>query len=72
MGFLSWLMPGNDHQLAAEQYPDRESATDRAARKDAERAERDAHLRRANHHRAAAKADRKGAAWETKQRRRYG
>lgn len=32
MGLFSWIMPGNDHQLAAEQYPDRESASDRAAR----------------------------------------
>ncbi|MEU1553986.1 hypothetical protein ABZ517_14875 [Streptomyces scabiei] len=33
MGFLAWLRPGNDHELAATQYAGRESATDRAARK---------------------------------------
>jgi hypothetical protein len=35
--FARSLMPGNDHQLAAEQYAGRESATDRAARVRAER-----------------------------------
>ncbi|MDX3681387.1 hypothetical protein [Streptomyces scabiei] len=36
MGFRSFarsLLPGNDHQLAAEQYAGRESATETAARK---------------------------------------
>jgi len=33
MSFLSWLHPGNDHELAATQYAGRESASDRAARK---------------------------------------
>jgi len=32
MGFLSWLGGGNDHQLAADRYAGRESASDRAAR----------------------------------------
>lgn len=30
--FLRSLKPGNDHELAATQYADRESASDRAAR----------------------------------------
>lgn len=32
MGFLSWLVGGNDRQLAATQYEGRESASGRAAR----------------------------------------
>jgi hypothetical protein len=32
MGLLSWLRPGNDHQLATTQYTGHESATERAAR----------------------------------------
>lgn len=61
MGFLSWLIPGNDHELARTQYADRESASDEAARKE-----------RARRSKAATKADRKGNAWADKQRRRYG
>jgi hypothetical protein len=61
MGAFSWLRPGNDHQLAATRYADRESATDSAARKD-----------RARRSKAATKADRKGNAWADKERRRYG
>ncbi|MFF4291377.1 hypothetical protein ACFY0R_39715 [Streptomyces sp. NPDC001633] len=50
---LEWLRPGRDHQLAREQYADRESATDRARRKDAE-----ARVRRTQrHHRRAADPD---------------
>lgn len=37
MSFLSWLRPGNDHQLAARDYAGRESASDEAARKRRER-----------------------------------
>lgn len=33
MGAFSWLRGGNDHQLAADQYAGRESASDRATRK---------------------------------------
>lgn len=33
MGFLSWLGGGNDRALSESTYQDRESATDRAARK---------------------------------------
>lgn len=61
MGFLSWLTPGNDHELAATQYADRESATDSAARAD-----------RTRRSKAATKADRKGQAWADKHRRRHG
>lgn len=61
MGFLSNLFGGNDHQLAETKYADRESATDRAARK-----------RRQSHHakgiRQAATA---GERWEQQDRRRY-
>ncbi len=69
--FVRSLIPGNDHELAATQYADRESASDRAARKDAERAARAAQANRAAHHRNAVKADRKGQAWGDRQRRRY-
>ncbi|MGW2550679.1 hypothetical protein [Streptomyces sp. NPDC001635] len=58
--FARSLMPGNDHALAKDRYADRESASDRAANK-----------RRQNHHRNAAKADRKGQAWEERDRRRF-
>lgn len=34
---LAWLLGGNDKQMAATKYAGRESATDRAARKRAER-----------------------------------
>jgi hypothetical protein len=60
MGLFSWLAGGNDRQLAETTYAGRESATDRAARK-----------RRENHHRNAAKADRKAQAWEARDRRRF-
>jgi hypothetical protein len=68
--FVRSLIPGNDHELAATQYADRESASDRAARKDAERAARAARENRATHRRNAVKADRKGQAWGDRQRRR--
>lgn len=69
MKLLAWLLPGNDHQLAAEQYVGRESATDRAARKQRERDERDAKARRASHHRRGARdAAREGQAWSAAQR----
>ena len=34
MGRLDWLIPGRDHELARTKYPDRESATATARRKD--------------------------------------
>ncbi|MEU1410121.1 MULTISPECIES: hypothetical protein [unclassified Streptomyces] len=58
--FARSLMPGNDRDLAKDRYAGREFATDRAARK-----------RRQNHHRSAAKADRRGQAWEDRDRRRF-
>ena len=61
MSFLSWLRPGNDHELARTQYADRESASDEAARKE-----------RARRSRAATKADRQGQAWADRHRRRFG
>lgn len=39
MGMFSWLIPGNDHELAATQYAGRESASAEKARKEAARAE---------------------------------
>ncbi|MFD8549789.1 hypothetical protein [Streptomyces sp. NPDC059649] len=42
---LEWLKGGNDRQLARERYADRESATDRARRKESE-----ARTRRAQRH----------------------
>lgn len=69
MSFLAWLRPGNDHQLAAEQYPGRESATARAARKQRERDERAAKARRVSHHRTGAtRAARAGQKWSAAQR----
>mgnify|MGYP001610859497 CR=1 FL=1 len=61
MGMFSWLIPGNDHELARTQYAGQESASDSAARKE-----------RARRSESADKADRKGNAWADKQRRRYG
>lgn len=65
MGALSWLFGGNDHQLAATEYAGRESASDRAVRKEAEASQR----RRAKY-RAAVFS--KGDAAATKVPRRYG
>ncbi|MFB7475584.1 hypothetical protein [Kitasatospora sp. NPDC056184] len=59
---------GNDRQMAAGTYAGRESATDRKARKLAERASRD-RIRRS---RAADAADRAGWAWADAERRRQG
>ncbi|MGA4954073.1 hypothetical protein [Streptomyces lydicamycinicus] len=50
MGAFSWLRPGNDHELARTQYADRESASDRARRKESE-----ARVRRAQRHQRAAR-----------------
>jgi hypothetical protein len=61
MSFLSWLVPGNDRELAEARYAGRESATETAARK-----------QRIRRSRSADRADRKGNAWADKQRRRYG
>ncbi|MFE7111115.1 hypothetical protein ACFU98_42840 [Streptomyces sp. NPDC057575] len=49
---------GNDQKLA-QQYSDRESASDKASRK-----------RRESHHRNARAADRQGQAWEASERSR--
>lgn len=61
MGFLSWLVGGNDGQLADSQYSGRESASDRAARK-----------RRQDRSRSIAKEAAKAERWEQKDRRRFG
>jgi hypothetical protein len=37
MGFLDWIKPGNDRELAATRYAGRESASDEASRKRRER-----------------------------------
>jgi len=66
----AWLSGRDDRQLGllyASQG--RESATDRRARKEAERQQRQAAQRRAAHHRQAAAADRAGQAWEASNRR---
>lgn len=57
MGAFSWLRPGRDHELAATQYADQESASVTAARKDRER--------RSNR---ATKAARRGQKWDAKDR----
>lgn len=46
MGFLSWLVPGNDHELAETRYAGQESASAKKARKEAERAETASRKRR--------------------------
>lgn len=58
---LHWLLPGRDHQLAAERYAGRESATERAER-----------LARDRRWGDAVTGDRKTAKWERKDRRRFG
>lgn len=61
MGLLSWLVGGNDRQLAETQYSGRESASARAARK-----------RRQDRSRSVAKAAAAAERWEQKDRRRFG
>jgi hypothetical protein len=68
MGAFSWLRGGNDHQLAADQYPDRESASNRAARRD--RTPRSSTFGKPD--RNATAAARRGQAWEDTDRRRTG
>jgi hypothetical protein len=68
MGAFSWLFGGNDHQLAAEQYPDRESASNRAARRD--RAPRSSTFGKPD--RTSRDAARRGQAWEDTDRARHG
>lgn len=60
MGFLDRLF-GNDHERAATQYADRESASDRAARK-----------RREGHCRSISRTTRAAENWEKTDRRRFG
>lgn len=57
MGLLSWLAGGDDGELAKSQYKGRESASAKAARK-----------RHAKYHRSVTRTDRKGQAWEDKDR----
>lgn len=59
--FVRSLIPGNDHQLAARDYADRESASDEAARK-----------RRERHRRSITKAAKKGSAWEAQRPAPFG
>lgn len=54
---LAWLLGGNDKQLAQTRYAGRPSATDRAARKRAERGSM------GTPHRTARDADRAGWSW---------
>lgn len=62
MGALSWLLGGNDRQLAATRYAGRTSATDRNANK---RAARDSMGKPS---RNARDADRAGMRWSDRQR----
>ncbi len=66
--FMRSLKPGDDHQLAAEQYAGRESASDRAKRVEAERAEAASAKRRAQHR---ARVFRNGDAASKDMPRRY-
>jgi hypothetical protein len=61
MGAFSWLRGGNDHQLAATRYADRESASDRAASKTFGKPDR-----------TSRDAARRGQAWEDTDRQRTG
>lgn len=62
MGLFSWLVPGNDHELAKTRYAGRESASDRASRK-----------RRASYgSKGVAKSERAARKWEAEDRRRFG
>lgn len=63
---------GDDRQMAATTYRTRESATDRCARREAEREARAATKRRRDHHRHAAAADRKGRRWEQRDHDTFG
>ncbi|MFF2653586.1 hypothetical protein [Streptomyces sp. NPDC058045] len=64
---LSWLGGGNDRQLAADKYSGKESASDKAVRREAVRSAR----RRERHHRGGAdRADRAGWQWADDERRR--
>jgi hypothetical protein len=68
MGALSWLFGGNDHQLAADQYEGRESASSRAARRD--RAPRSNTFGKPDRNNTA--AARRGQAWDDADRQRTG
>ncbi|MFE9258574.1 hypothetical protein [Streptomyces sp. NPDC006879] len=58
---------GNDRQMATTTYSAKESASDKAARKEADRSAK----RRNNHHRTGAtKADRAGQRWADAERER--
>ncbi|WP_405844570.1 hypothetical protein [Streptomyces sp. NBC_01518] len=57
---------GNDRQMAATTYADKESATEKRQRKEAQRSAQ----RRRSHHRSAVKADRDGWTWADQERER--
>ncbi|AWT43184.1 MULTISPECIES: hypothetical protein [Streptomyces] len=61
MKFSNPFRPGRDRELAADRYADRESATERAARK-----------RREGHRRSIARTARQAEQWEQQDRRRFG
>jgi hypothetical protein len=67
MGALSWLFGGNDRELAETQYADRESASNRAARRD--RAPRSSTFGKPD--RTSRDAARRGQAWEDTDRARH-
>lgn len=62
MGAFSWLRGGRDHQLAATRYAGRQSATDKARRKQTQRGTF------GEPHRNATEADRAGMRWADRQR----
>ncbi|MFJ8081984.1 hypothetical protein ACIQ6Y_15370 [Streptomyces sp. NPDC096205] len=61
MSILRWLGGNDDRHLAETTYADRESASDRAARK-----------RREGHRRSISKTARQAEQWEERDRRRFG
>jgi hypothetical protein len=67
MGAFSWLLGGNDRELARTQYSERESATDRAARRG--RSPRSATFGAPS--RNSREAARRGQAWEDADRQRH-
>lgn len=60
MGLFSWLVPGNDHELAQRSYAGSESASERSARKMMER-----------HHKSISKSQRAARQWEDQDRKRF-
>jgi hypothetical protein len=62
MGVFSWLIGGNDRQLAESRYAGRQSATDRASQK----------RRQSYRDKGISRAEKRARRWEETDRRRFG